>query len=131
MPFRDLHQIEMMFRDLDGRERVELELAARLEANLARLKAWNADPANKPARRAAGARYKKHHRTACSARERRRLARMREQEPERWRGLLDRMKVAYHDKKQDPAWLDNRRAKDRAWMRKRRAAKKEAHHVAS
>jgi hypothetical protein len=124
MPFRDLHESEMMFRDLERRERVELELAARLEANLVRLKAWNAEPANKPARRAAAARYKKRHRAACSARERRRLERMRIEQPEYWRALLDRMSASYHEKKHDPAWLENRRTRHREWARKHRAEQK-------
>lgn len=121
MPFRDLHEIESMFRDLDGRERVELELAARMEASLARLKAHDADPENKPAKREREARYKRAHRAECSARERRRIARIRVEQPERWRATLDRMSASYHVNKLDPVWLANRREKANAWARKRRA----------
>ncbi len=126
MAFRDLYEVERMFRDLDGRQQLELELAARMEASLARLKAYDADPANKPQKRARGARYKRRHRAECSARERRRLARMRETDPARWRAILDRMKASYHAKKEDPVWLANRRAKGREWMRKKRAERRAA-----
>lgn len=124
MAFRDLHEIEAMFRELDGTERVEMELARRLEASLACLRRWNADPANKPARRKAGARYKKAHRAECSARERRRLERMRAENPKRWRAILDRMNAVYHAKKLDPVWLERRRARQREWMRRHRAARR-------
>ncbi len=124
MAFRDLYEVERMFRDLDGREQLELELAARLEASLARLKAYDADPANNPQKRARGARHKERHRAECSARERRRLARMRETDPARWRAILDRMSASYHVNKLDPAWLANRREKANAWARKRRAEMK-------
>ena len=124
MPFRDLHEIEAMFRELEGYERVEMELARRLEANLARLRAWDKDPANRPAKRAAGARYKQAHRAECSARERRRLERMRAENPRRWRAILDRMNAAYHAKKLDPVWLERRRARAREWMRRHRAARR-------
>ena len=124
MGFRDLHEIEAMFRDFEATERAEVALAACLEATLARLRAYDADPANKPARRLREARYKRRHRAECTARERRRLERMRVEEPERWRAILDRMNAAYHAKKLDPAWVERRRAKQREWMRRHRAAKK-------
>ena len=53
--------------------------------------------------------------------ERRRRARMRELDPKRWQELLRRSNASYHERKRNPQWIANRRAKGTAWMRKHRA----------